>query len=28
VKNINNVNDKLKTATSWFPIYDVEPVLA
>src|SRR5437762_4597630 len=28
VKNINNVNEKLKTATSWFPIYDVEPVLA
>ncbi len=28
VKNIGNVNDKLKTATSWFPIYDVEPVMA
>src|SRR6266480_2061385 len=28
VKNISNVNDKLKTATSWFPIYDVEPVMA
>src|SRR5439155_3349777 len=28
VKNINNVNEKLKAATSWFPIYDVEPVLA
>ena len=28
VKNIKNVNDKLKAATSWFPIYDVEPVLA
>ncbi len=28
VKNINNVNDKLKAATSWFPIYDVEPVMA
>jgi tagatose 1,6-diphosphate aldolase len=28
VKNISNVNDKLKTATSWFPMYDVEPVLA
>jgi len=28
VKNIKNVNDKLKTATSWFPIYDVEPVMA
>ncbi len=28
VKNIQNVNEKLKAATSWFPIYDVEPVLA
>jgi tagatose 1,6-diphosphate aldolase len=28
VKNINNVNDKLKAATSWFPIYDVEPAMA
>ncbi len=28
LKNIKNVNDKLKTATSWFPLYDVEPVLA
>ena len=28
VKNISNVNDKLKAATSWFPIYDVEPVMA
>jgi tagatose 1,6-diphosphate aldolase len=28
VKNIENVNEKLKTATSWFPIYDVEPVMA
>src|SRR6266700_4465594 len=28
VKNIQNVNDKLKAATSWFPIYDVERVLA
>lgn len=27
-KNIENVNDKLKTATSWFPIYDVEPAMA
>jgi tagatose 1,6-diphosphate aldolase len=27
VKNINNVNDKLKTATSWYPIYGVEPAL-
>jgi len=28
LKNIKNVNDKLKTATSWFPLYDMEPVLA
>jgi tagatose 1,6-diphosphate aldolase len=28
VKNITNVNEKLKAATSWFPSYDVEPVLA
>src|SRR5262245_22261491 len=28
VKNIKNVNDKLRAATSWFPIYDVEPVMA
>src|SRR5690348_3442595 len=28
VKNISNVNEKLKAATSWFPIYAVEPVLA
>jgi tagatose 1,6-diphosphate aldolase len=28
VKNINNVNSKLKAATSWYPIYGVEPVLA
>src|SRR5437762_1752660 len=28
VKNIQNVNEKLKTASSWFPIYDVEPVMA
>jgi tagatose 1,6-diphosphate aldolase len=28
VKNIQNVNEKLKAATPWFPIYDVEPVLA
>ncbi len=27
VKNINNVNDKLKAATSWYSIYGVEPVL-
>jgi tagatose 1,6-diphosphate aldolase len=28
VKNINNVNSKLKAATSWHSIYGVEPVLA
>jgi tagatose 1,6-diphosphate aldolase len=28
VKNISNVNQKLKTATSWFPVYDVEPAMA
>ena len=28
VKNINNVNGKLKAATSWHSIYAVEPVLA
>ena len=28
VKNIGNVNDRLKAATSWFPIYSVEPALA
>jgi len=28
VKNISNVNDKLKAATSWFPAYDVEPAMA
>jgi tagatose 1,6-diphosphate aldolase len=27
VKNINNVNDKLKAATSWHTIYEVEPAL-
>src|SRR5512133_1111545 len=27
VKNINNVNDKLKAATSWQSIYEVEPAL-
>ena len=27
VKNINNVNDRLKAATPWFPIYEVEPAL-
>ena len=25
VKNINNVNDRLKAATSWHSIYEVEP---
>jgi len=28
VKNIKNVNDKLQAATSWFPIYEVEPAMA
>jgi tagatose 1,6-diphosphate aldolase len=28
VRNIHNVNEKLKAATSWFPIYDVEPAMA
>jgi tagatose 1,6-diphosphate aldolase len=28
VKNINNVNDKLRAATSWFSIYEVEPAMA
>jgi tagatose 1,6-diphosphate aldolase len=29
VKNINNVNDSLKAATSWFSLYDVhEPAMA
>jgi tagatose 1,6-diphosphate aldolase len=27
VKNINNVNDKLKAATSWHSIYEAEPAL-
>jgi len=27
VKNINNVNDKLKAATPWYSIYEVEPAL-
>jgi len=27
VKNINNVNDRLKAATSWYSIYGVEPAL-
>jgi tagatose 1,6-diphosphate aldolase len=28
VKNINNVNERLKAATSWHPIYDAEPAMA
>ena len=28
VKNINNVNERLKAATPWFSIYDAEPVMA
>jgi len=28
VKNINNVNDRLKAASSWHSIYGLEPVLA
>ena len=28
VKNINNVNDRLKSASSWHPIYEAEPALA
>lgn len=27
VKNINNVNSKLKAATSWFSLYEAEPAL-
>ncbi len=27
VKNINNVNDRLKAATSWHSIYEVEPAM-
>src|SRR5438874_3669036 len=27
-KNINNVNDRLKAASSWHPIYEAEPALA
>ena len=26
VQNINNVNERLKAATSWHSIYEVEPV--
>jgi tagatose 1,6-diphosphate aldolase len=28
VKNINNVNERLKAASSWYPIYEVEPSMA
>jgi tagatose 1,6-diphosphate aldolase len=28
VKNINNVNERLKAASSWYPIYEVEPAMA
>jgi len=28
VRNINNVNEKLKAATSWYSIYEAEPALA
>ncbi len=28
VKNINNVNERLKAASSWYPIYEAEPVMA
>ena len=28
VKNINNVNDRLKAASAWYPIYEVEPAMA
>jgi tagatose 1,6-diphosphate aldolase len=28
VKNIGNVNDRLKAATSWHSIYSVEPAMA
>ncbi len=28
VKNIDNVNERLKAATSWFSLYDQEPALA
>ncbi|HUJ95818.1 MAG TPA: tagatose 1,6-diphosphate aldolase [Terriglobales bacterium] len=27
VKNINNVNERLKAASPWYPIYDAEPAL-
>ena len=28
VKNINNVNERLKAATSWYSIYELEPAMA
>ncbi|HUK86085.1 MAG TPA: tagatose 1,6-diphosphate aldolase, partial [Terriglobales bacterium] len=28
VKNIENVNQRLKKASSWFPIYEAEPAMA
>jgi tagatose 1,6-diphosphate aldolase len=28
VKNINNVNERIKAATPWFSIYEVEPAMA
>jgi tagatose 1,6-diphosphate aldolase len=28
VKNINNVNERLKAATSWYSIYEIEPAMA
>jgi tagatose 1,6-diphosphate aldolase len=28
VNNINNVNERLKAATPWYPIYEVEPAMA
>src|SRR5262249_25422671 len=28
VKNINNVNERLKAASSWYPIYEAEPEMA
>jgi tagatose 1,6-diphosphate aldolase len=28
VKNINNVNDRLKGASAWYPIYEIEPAMA
>jgi tagatose 1,6-diphosphate aldolase len=28
VKNINNVNERLKAASSWYPTYEAEPAMA